>query len=117
MLTGMLCVAEVKRRTGILEQPAWSRLFTVAGLPLPNQSGSSAQSWSIEIDQFHFGHRVSKRTWLWFFGIKPSQLPQLAFTLRSDPSRKLDGITPGQRSQTPPAFASFLCQTILGDSA
>jgi hypothetical protein len=113
MLTGLLCVREVLRRGGILEQPAHSRLFYVATLPIPAAAGQANDSWSMQVDQYHFGHRCSKPTWLWFCRIPQAQLPSPPLRLRANPIRKLDAITHGQRSSTPPDFAQWLCQCVL----
>jgi len=108
MLLGMICIREVLRRGGVLEQPAHSRLFTVAGMPTPSGPGHQPKLWTMSINQYHFGHRVSKPTWLLVVGVLQCDMPSAPFGLRQDPQRRLDAITPGQRSATPTRFADWL---------
>lgn len=108
MLLGMECVRLVLRNGGILEHPAFSRLWACAKLPRPGRSPDAKRTWSIAIDQQNFGHRVSKPTWLLFSGVDPWSIQWDEFTLALTPNRTLDGLTPGQRSSTPLAFARWL---------
>jgi hypothetical protein len=113
LLLGLWCVRQVARRGGIVEQPAWSRLWRAANLPRPTSQTQSPYSWSISLDQYTFGHRVHKPTWLWFCHIHQSQLPRPPLALRPDPQRTQGDITAGQRSATPPLFARWLCDCAL----
>ena len=112
---GLLCAEAVKACGGILEQPAHSRLFEAAGLPLPNEPGTD-DSWSAVFDQAWWGFMIRKRTWLYFRGI-PRQLVQAPLVLRDPPPgydhwvwsiKKNMGGYGGARSATPPAFARWL---------
>jgi hypothetical protein len=96
-------VEQVKKWGGILEHPAESKLFKEMNLP------------HVEVDQFHWGHLMRKRTWLYVCGI--SCLPPMPFR-KGDPevrwdnrnSTKLPYLTKKQRQATPLDFALWLVE-------
>lgn len=64
----------VRKHGGILEHPEKSTLWADQGLPL----GREIDEWdgyTISVDQFWWGHRARKRTWLYIVGIDRSELP------------------------------------------
>jgi hypothetical protein len=111
MMLGIHCANLVKRFGGILEQPAHSRLFAAAGLPVPGTSANVPGLWSISLDQANYGHRSAKPTWLCLANIKPRQVTLVEFTLAASALPHLNSLTPGQRSATPRPFAELLVRT------
>ena len=70
---------------GVLEHPAYSEAFYHFDLPIPEagpwQRGLFG-GWSCRVDQWHYGHRAKKATWLYAFGADP--LPSLVWTRTPD---------------------------------
>lgn len=113
-------VRQVRRYGGVLEHPEASALWKEMRLPL----GLERDLWggyTLSVDQFWFGHRARKRTWLYIVGIDPNVLPQ--YPLRMDAIMHTVGTTkkrwrenfrpkpslsPSERERTPPAFAEYL---------
>ena len=63
-------VNKVRSYGGLLEHPAYSELFKFMNLPLPGFSDEFG--FTVEIDQFNYGHLCRKRTWLYICGIDRS---------------------------------------------
>lgn len=109
---GLYCAEQLKKWGGILEQPAHSRLFKAAGLPLPNEAGT-AQLWTAVVLQEWWGYPTEKRTWLCFSRIpkKAVQIPiRLQLQNRGD-RRRWQIMSKAQRSRTPKEFAEWLVAT------
>ena len=66
----------IRRNGGILEHPEGSKLFP-KHLPNPNNFPDEYGGFTIQIDQYDFGHVAHKKTNLYICGIKPQQLPML----------------------------------------
>jgi hypothetical protein len=109
-------VRQVRRFGGVLEHPAESTLWAHCGLPRPGQFPDEHGGWAMEIEQFHFGHRAEKATWLYVVGCDPDDLPAMP---RRDgkathcvrPTKaypRLPSITKAEREHTPPALAAWL---------
>ena len=62
-------VNKVRSYGGILEHPAASSLFNLMNLPKPGRSDEFG--FTVEIDQFNYGHLARKKTWLYICGIEP----------------------------------------------
>lgn len=109
-------VRMVQMTGGILEHPADSALWRTCNLPTP---GSIDQygGFTIVIDQFHFGHKARKRTWLYIVGIKPNDLalrykpipgaPKYWLGHNKRPGRK-PPMPQKEHSATPLRFAKYL---------
>jgi hypothetical protein len=112
-------VSQVRQWGGILEHPAFSQLWYAAELPFPDKTGSDG--FTIAIDQFWFGHRSRKPTWLYICGVSKGNLPPAPFRLAgyyedvfAGGSRKY---VPGSRhgalrSGTPIEFAKWLIKAV-----
>jgi hypothetical protein len=75
-----LALACVRRWGGVLEHPARSIAWTTFGLTKPTQEGWNKVSkceWVGEVWQSAYGHKATKRTWLYYIGNQPP----LAFRL------------------------------------
>jgi len=98
---------------GILEHPAGSRLFGNV-LPDVGEFPDCAGGFTIEIDQFDFGHVAHKQTKLYIVGVEISQLPELPAKRLEHTDRSIAGNVPGttsctqyQREYTPEALIDW----------
>ena len=119
-----LAVAQVRTHGGVLEHPAHSTLWdTGMCMAKPGQGPDVWGGYTIEVDQFHWGHPCRKKTWLYIMGVSKGQLPPMPFRqgkpeLLVAPSTKdrRAGLGRGrylpksQRSVTPRAFAEWLVE-------
>ena len=116
-------VTQVRKWGGVLEHPECSQLWERMNLPLGNQRDPYG-GYTISIDQFWWGHRARKRTWLYICGVDPNQLPEIP--LRFDAIthtvsttmhrnrkyfRPKPTITKAEREATPKEFAEWLVKT------
>ena len=94
---GLWCVEQVQRCGGVLEQPAHSGLFEMAGV-VP----------TVTLCQSDWGHTEIKATWLYVRGCGGQfpPLPRLRGVAGS--RRKWQRKSKNQRSATPPDFAHWL---------
>lgn len=96
----ILALDLVRRNGGVLEHPAHSTLWKVAGLPKPSEPADKFNGWTMPIVQFWFGHRAMKATWLYIVGCAPSELPAMPIKLGEaprvicSPSRRKNGYRP-----------------------
>ena len=109
---GLWCVEQVQKWGGVLEQPAHSHLWAVAGLPRPcSRPGWSAQgnSWSIEVWQAWWGYPMRKATWLYFCGVSPTEVnyPLRLHAAGAD-MRREQLMSHAARSATTREFAEWL---------
>jgi hypothetical protein len=113
---GPWAVEQVRKFGGVLEHPAESSLFIHCGMPRPGRFPDDFGGWSFQVDQFHWGHRAEKSTWLYVVGIRPDELPPMpvragAPTHCVRPTRaypRLPSITKAEREHTPPDLARWL---------
>lgn len=71
----LFSIAKIQKNGGILEHPSGSRLF---GQHLPDVGAHDQYGgFTIEIDQYDFGHVAHKRTKLYICGIDKLDLPAL----------------------------------------
>jgi hypothetical protein len=65
----------VRRVGGVVEHPTYSQAWRYYGLTKPPASGGWLRcrtgGWICEVWQSAYGHRASKRTWLYYFGLRP----------------------------------------------
>jgi hypothetical protein len=114
-------VGQVRQWGGVLEHPAASTLWPVAGLPNPGKGSDDYGGWTLAIDQDWFGHRAQKATRLYIVGCKPADIPNFPLKLEEpthvvSPWRGLRAGMPGYRPQlrkaerehTPPELARWL---------
>ena len=102
------CVDMLRRCGGVLEQPAHSRLFEAASLPLPGEPARDGV-WSLAVKQSWWGHPVSKRTWLCFFHVPPICV-ETPFVLRCDRGdcKRWNRLSKRKRAATSPRMARWL---------
>lgn len=100
------CVEKVRACGGVLEHPANSSLWDAASLPAPGCRDSSG-AFTLSLDQFWFGHRGIKRTWLFVAGVSPFDVPEIPLRLESA-AVPVENMSCAERESTPPLFAAFL---------
>lgn len=99
---GLLAAERVRRWGGVLEQPAGSKLWAAAGLPMTSVDRET--SFSLEVEQVAWGHVARKRTWLWIHGV-PRALVVPTIRTGGVVTHWCSGVhTPGARGQTPPGI-------------
>lgn len=107
-------LAQVRLNGGVLEHPASSRLFKEAGLPT-GMFYDEFGGFTIEIDQYDFGHVAHKQTKLYICGIKFDDLPSLPPKNTLPTDRSICGNVKGtkrctqyQREYTPDSLIDFM---------
>jgi len=115
-------VLMVRRTGGVLEHPRGSSLWRVMGLPRPGEGPDRWGGFSLEVDQFHWGHKARKRTWLYIVGCGPGDLPAVPFRegapafVIGRPGRRPGAAYSGrwcvkwERAASPPEFAQWLVE-------
>jgi hypothetical protein len=113
-----LALAQVRLNGGVLEHPASSRFFKEAELPI-GMFTDEFGGFTVQIDQFDFGHVAHKATKLYICGIDPSLLPELPPKNTATTDRSICGNVKGtkrctqyQREYTPPLLIAWLKQII-----
>lgn len=101
----------VPLREAIKQHPAYSDAFHHFGLPIPEagpwQRGLCG-GWSCRVEQWHYGHRAKKATWLYSYGVE--NLPSLKWTRTPDTAATAYVMDMGSRERdaTPPQFRDVL---------
>lgn len=115
---GPWAVAQVRACGGVLEHPRQSTLWEHCGLPLPGAEADAWGGYTIEVDQFHWGHKAQKRTWLYIVGVPLSLLPPMPMrggqpTHCVRPTKyypRLPSITKAEREHTPRELCRWLVE-------
>src|SRR6185437_8510113 len=116
-------VRQVREWGGALEHPATSSLWKEMPLPMPGEIDMWG-GFTICVDQFWWGHKAQKRTFLYICGIRPTEVP--AHPIRFDAIEYVvcasrnhrvkygnmtkKYITKRERESTPLDFAKWLIQ-------
>lgn len=120
-------LSSVRMYGGILEHPAFSRAWKAHGLTAPTGIGwtqVNAREWTCEVWQSAYGHRASKRTWLWYCGdAAPMALDwsrkvgthQIGFQDQRGKARNKPTLSKAEASATPVAFRDALI--LIAESA
>lgn len=106
----------VRQFGGVLEHPETSVLWKEQGLPLGLEVDKFG-GYTVSVDQFWWGHKARKRTWLYIVGIDRSELPivpirfdaithTISSTMRR--GRAKPQTTKAEREHTPQKFAEWL---------
>jgi hypothetical protein len=109
-------VRKLRKYGGVLEHPAGSALFSFMRLPSPG-SIDRYGGFVFPVDQYWFGHRAKKPTWLYIVGCTPKDLPVFDlvmgvpdFVVQSKTNK--NHISKRERLATPPPFAEWLLQVV-----
>ena len=111
-------VSVVRTNGGVLEHPAGSRLFVEGDLPEPGWFPDSYGGFTIEIDQYDFGHVAHKPTRLYIVGCSIGDLPPIPH--RAGRAKKsITGQVPGtkrctqkEREYTPRPLIDWMLKVI-----
>jgi len=111
-------VRSVRAFGGCLEHPAESSLWIHCSLPRPGHTPDVFGGWTLAVEQFHFGHRAEKATWVYVVGCAPDDVPAIPVRAGSAthcirPTRaypRLPSVTKREREATPPEFAHWLVE-------
>lgn len=112
---GPLCVEWLKKCAGILEHPAYSRLFQACDLPMPGHR--KGDLWTLEVSQAWWGYSMLKKTWLVFNGIEPDEviptIPRRHHNSKDGEGdrRRQQKMIKHQRAATVPSMARWLVET------
>lgn len=118
---GPWAVDQVRRWGGVLEHPRGSTLWKAANLPRPTDGRDRWGGFTLDVDQFWWGHRAQKRTWLYVCGCNPGDVPAMPIKLGKAPNvvTNIHGLRAGmpgyrreitkrERDATPPDMAAWL---------
>jgi hypothetical protein len=114
-------VAKVRECGGVLEHPAYSKLWNGGRLPIPEGLPDEYGGYTVQVDQFDFGHKAEKRTWLYICGCRRNELPEIphldgspshviASSTQKAKRQGLKHVNKKDRMATPPQFAHFLVE-------
>lgn len=115
---GPWAVEQVRRWGGVLEHPAGSTLFEHCAMPVPGVLCDAWGGYTLEVDQFHFGHKAKKPTWLYIVGVGREQLPPIP-QRRGQPTHcirptrsypRLPSVTKAEREHTPEPLSRWLVE-------
>lgn len=114
----LVAVEQVRRCGGVLEHPKDSRLWRAADMPRPGDGRDAFGGYTIAVEQWWWGHRAIKPTWLYIVGAdEPTELvvargPRPAGGHAKgpgDPARSMtERLCKEERRRTPVAFARWL---------
>ena len=117
----LFALSSVRAFGGVLEHPKGSKLWKEQSLPTGNDIDEYG-GFTLEIDQYDFGHVAPKKTLLYIKGITRNQLPSLPPKNTTTPTRSIAGNIKGtkrctqyQREYTPELLIEFLisiCNTV-----
>lgn len=116
-------VDQVRRFGGVLEHPAFSKLWSACELPAPGKRDAFG-GWTLPIHQHWWGHRAEKATWLYIVGCPPADIPEMPLVLGKahfvvgTSGRRKDGTRTGrtreikkaEREHTPIELAKWLVE-------
>ena len=126
---GPIAVDQVRRWGGVLEHPTDSKLWTACRMAPPNGLPDGFGGITISVEQWFWGHRAVKPTWLYIVRGEVPAFPGVPATPRpASGGRKARSIDPSKRSMTerlsknerhltPRAFALWLVQIARSVSA
>jgi len=108
-------VQVVRENGGVLEHPSGSSLF---GTILPRPGKMDEWGFTLSVNQFWFGHKAQKKTYLYIVGIKPHGIPEypISFDLPThgvSRTKNLKEISKADRERTPRMFAEWLIETAI----
>lgn len=111
-------VVRIWKYGGVLEHPAGSKLWKLMRLPLPVSGTDIRGGFSISIDQFWFGHKCKKNTWIYIKGCELNDIPVIPLNfnlithcISSTSSRSgLLEVSKKWREKTPVELAKWLIQ-------
>lgn len=118
---GPWAIEQVRRCGGVLEHPAGSILFECCECPKPDEEADGWGGYTIDVDQYHWGHRAAKPTRLYIVGTRdlparphregePTHCITQGHGVRIGHPRFKSRVPDWEREATPPAFAAWLVE-------
>ena len=124
---GPWAIGMVRRSGGVVEHPKGSTLFRECECALPGGFPDEYGGITVEVDQFHWGHKARKRTLLYIVGCPKDNLPPMPHregnpthvidrpgsarkAERPNSAGKLPWVSHREREATPEAFANWLLE-------
>ena len=114
---GPRAVEQVREFGGVLEHPAFSKLWRHMDMPRPGEFADEFGGWSLDVDQCAWGHRARKRTWLYIVGVHAEEVTPrrggvpthvVASSVRRHQGRDRPALTSEANRMSPPGFAAWL---------
>lgn len=109
-------VEQVRANGGCLEHPSGSRLWKEANLPEEGMFSDEFGGYTVEIDQYAFGHVANKPTKIYICGCPPQKLPVIPKKY-GRAAKSITGQVPGtkrctqfEREHTPEALRQWLVE-------
>jgi len=111
-----MCVDWLKQCGGVLEHPAYSKLWDHCALPKPGERMRDGM-WSTRVSQAWWGDTRLKQTWLLFVGVSPNEIdiPYRLHCASGDRGR-WNTMSKQKRAATPPLFANWLIEVARASS-
>ena len=121
-----VAIKAVRSFGGVLEHPKGSSLWKEAPLPLVGELDGWG-GYTIEVEQFWFGHKAEKKTLLYIVGCPKERLPTMPVRF-GEPTHVIDRpgrtrkkhrpnsagykpwVSKSEREHSPPAFAAWLIE-------
>jgi len=114
----LFAVEMVRKWGGVLEHPSGSELWKTMGIPDADMFGDEYGGYTVEIDQYDFGHVANKPTRLYVCGRELRDLPPMPPKKHGRAAKSMTGQVPGtarctqrEREYTPPDLAVWLVET------
>lgn len=115
----LFAVEMVRKWGGVLEHPSGSELWKTMGIPDADMFGDEYGGYTVEIDQYDFGHVANKPTRLYVCGCEMRDLPKMPPKKHGRAAKSMTGQVPGttrctqrEREYTPPELAVWLVETV-----
>ena len=114
----VLAVEQIRKNGGVLEHPRGSTLWKMVSLPGVDAPPDRWGGYTIQVDQWRWGHKALKPTWLYIVGCAREDLPPIP-EREGEPeyvlgtSKKKSGrpeIEKWEREATPIEFARWLVE-------
>ena len=112
-------VDQVQKNGGILEHPTGSKLWHACNLPKPLCGQDQYGGFTLQLDQFWFGHRAKKSTWLYICGVEYKKIPAIPLVFgeathvissstKKNKAKRKPEVKRWERESTPIEFAKWL---------
>lgn len=102
-------LSSVRTHGGVLEHPAYSAAWAHFGIARPNATGGWQRTlcggWTCYVEQWFYGHKAKKATWLYAYGIDPLPM-KWGFTPDTETTAGIGGPV-GSALRKPPARISW----------
>ena len=108
-----IAVWQVRQWGGVLEHPAYSKLWSFCNLPLPSYPADDFGGVTYEIYQGNFGYPAPKKTWLYIVGANVDEYV-LMMKMPCHSDGRVSNLSSTIRHLTPPLLARELVDIARG---